>query len=79
MQILIVGIGLLIGLIISWTLGLTGGDMFIWIFCLYCGLEVGQIIFSEDSNDDDDDFDGGILTPVLKEYRIRIKHEDILF
>ena len=65
-QILIVGIGLLIGLIISWTLGLTGGDMFIWIFCLYCGLEVGQIIFSEDSNDDDDDFDGGILTPVLQ-------------
>ena len=66
MQILIVGVGLLIGLIISWTLGLTGGDMFIWIFCLYCGLEVGQIIFSEDSNDDDDDFDGGILTPVLQ-------------
>ena len=65
-QILIVGIGLLIGLIISWTLGLTGGDMFIWIFCLYCGLEVGQIIFSEDSNDDDDDFDGGILTPVFQ-------------
>ena len=66
MQILVVGIGLLIGLIISWSYGLEGGDMFVWIFCLYLGLEVGQIIFSDDSNDDDDDFDGGIFTPVYQ-------------
>ena len=46
--------------------GLSGGDVFIWIFCLYLGLEVGQIIFSDDSNDDDDDFDGGILTPAYQ-------------
>ena len=46
--------------------GLSGGDAFVWIFCLYLGLEVGQIIFSDDSNDDDDDFDGGILTPVYQ-------------
>ena len=66
LQILIVGIGLFIGLIISSIYGLSGGDVFIWIFCLYLGLEVGQIIFSDDSNDDDDDFDGGILTPVYQ-------------
>ena len=66
MKITIVGIGLLIGLVLSSILGLTGGDVFVWIFCLYFGLEVGQIIFSEDSNDDDDDFDGGILTPALQ-------------
>ena len=66
MKITIVGFGLLIGLILSWILGLSGGDVFIWIFCLYFGLEVGQIIFSDDSNDDDDDLDGGILTPVLQ-------------
>ena len=66
LKITIVGIGLLIGLVLSSILGLTGGDVFIWIFCLYFGLEVGQIIFSEDSNDDDDDFDGGILTPALQ-------------
>ena len=48
-------------------MGLSGGDVFIWIFCLYFGLEVGQLIFSEDSNDDDDDdFDGGILTPAFQ-------------
>ena len=64
LEITIVGIGLAIGLILSWIMGLSGGDIFIWIFCLYFGLEVGQLIFSED-NDDDDDFDGGILTPVL--------------
>ena len=66
MQVLVVGIGLLIGLIISWVYGLSGGDVFVWIFFLYLGLEVGQIIFSDDSNDDDDDFDGGILTPVYQ-------------
>ena len=66
MKITIVGFGLLIGLILSWMLGLSGGDVFIWIFCLYFGLEVGQIIFSDDSNDDDDDLDGGILTPLLQ-------------
>ena len=63
MEIAVVGIGLLIGFIISWVLGLSGGDIFIWIFCLYLGLEVGRVMFSDDSNDDDDDFDGGILTP----------------
>ena len=66
MQILVVGIGLLIGFIISWTYGLSGSDVFVWIFCLYLGLEVGQMIFSDDSNDDDDDFDGGIFTPVYQ-------------
>ena len=66
MEIAIVGIGLLIGFIFSLALGLTGGDMFVWIFFLYLGLEVGKIIFSDDSNDDDDDFDGGILTPAYQ-------------
>ena len=66
LQILVVGLGLSFGLIISWIYGLSGGDVFVWIFCLYLGLEVGQIIFSDDNNDDDDDFDGGILTPVYQ-------------
>ncbi len=67
MQILVVGIGLSIGLLFSWIYGLSGGDVFIWIFCLYLGLEVGQIIFSNDSNDDDDDdFDGGVLNPLYQ-------------
>ena len=66
LQIVITGIGLLIGLIISYLYGLSGGEAFIWIFCLYLGLEVGQIIFSDDGNDDDDDFDGGLLTPVYQ-------------
>ena len=72
MQILVVGIGLLIGLIISWIYGLSGGDVFVWIFCLYLGLEVGQIIFSDDSNDDDDDFEAGIpesFNVLIKELR----------
>ena len=64
MEIIIVGIGLLIGLIFSWLMGLTGGDIFIWIFCLFLGLKVGEIIFSEENkDDDDDDLDGGILIP----------------
>ena len=66
MEFTIVGTGLLIGLILSWALGLTGGDVFIWIFCLYLGLEFGKFIFSNDNNDDDDDFDGGILTPAYQ-------------
>ena len=66
MEITLVGIGLLIGLVLSWIIGLTGGDVFIWIFYLYFGLEVGKLIFLEDSNDDDDDFDGGILTPAFQ-------------
>tara|TARA_B100000963_G_scaffold28660_2_gene21196 strand:+ start:2547 stop:2756 length:210 start_codon:yes stop_codon:yes gene_type:complete len=67
LQILVVGIGLSIGLLFSWIYGLSGGDVFIWIFCLYLGLEVGQIIFSNDSNDDDDDdFDGGVLNPLYQ-------------
>ena len=65
-DITLVGISLLIGLVLSWIMGLSGSDVFIWIFCLYFGLEVGQLIFSEDSNDDDDDFDGGILTPAFQ-------------
>ncbi len=63
LEITIVGTGLLIGLILSWVLGLTGGDAFVWIFFLYLGLEFGKTIFSDDNNDDDDDFDGGILSP----------------
>ena len=66
MEITLVGIGLLIGFVLSWIMGLSGGDVFIWIFCLYFGLQVGQLIFSEDSNDDDDDFGGGILTPAFQ-------------
>tara|TARA_B100000945_G_scaffold197140_1_gene158522 strand:- start:130 stop:333 length:204 start_codon:yes stop_codon:yes gene_type:complete len=62
LEIIIVGIGLLIGLLLSWVIGLPGGDIFIWIFCLFLGLKVGEIIFS-DENDDDDDLDGGILIP----------------
>ena len=65
MEITLVGIGLLIGLVISWIMGLSGGDVFIWIFCLYFGLQVGQLIFSEDSKDDDV-FGGGILTPAFQ-------------
>ena len=66
LEITLVGIGLLIGFVLSWIMGLSGGDIFIWIFCLYFGLEVGQLIFSEDSNDDDNDFDGGIFTPAFQ-------------
>ena len=47
-------------------MGLSGGDIFIWIFCLYFRLEVGQLIFSGDRNDEDDDFNGGILTPAFQ-------------
>ena len=47
MEITLVGIGLLIGFALSWIMGLSGGDVFIWIFCLYFGLQVGQLIFSE--------------------------------
>ena len=45
-------------------MGLPGGDIFIWIFCLFLGLKVGEIISSdENKDDDDDDLDGGILIP----------------
>ena len=64
LEIFIVGIGLLIGLIFSWVFSLPGGDIFVWIFCLFLGLKVGEIIFSdENKDDDDDDLDGGILIP----------------
>ena len=66
MEIIIVGIGLLIGLIFSWAMDLPGGDIFIWIFCLFLGLKVGEIIFSDEDKDDDDDLDGGILIPDFK-------------
>ena len=65
MEITLVGIVLLIRLVLSLIMGLSVGDDFIWIFCLYFGLQVGQLIFSEDSNDDDD-FGGGILTPAFQ-------------
>ena len=63
MEIIIVGLGLLIGLILSWVLNLPGGDIFIWIFCLFLGLKVGEIILSDEDKDDDDDLGGGILIP----------------
>ena len=66
LEITLVGIGLLIGLVLSWIMGLSGGDVFIWIFCLYFGLKVGEIILSDedkDDDDDDDDLGGGILIP----------------
>ena len=63
MEIIIVGIGLLIGLILSWVMHLPGGDIFIWIFCLFLGLKVGETILSDEDNDDDDDLGGGILIP----------------
>ena len=44
-------------------MGFSGGDVFIWIFFLYFGLQVGQLIFSEDINVD---FGGGILTPAFQ-------------
>ena len=62
MEIIIVGFGLLIGLILSWVMNLPGGDIFIWIFCFFLGLKVGEIILS-DEDKDDDDLDGGILIP----------------
>ena len=63
MEIIIVGICLLIGLIFGWAMDLPGGDIFIWIFCLFLGLKVGEIIFSDEDKDDDDDLDGGISIP----------------
>ena len=63
MEITVVGIGLLIGLILTWLMGLPGGDMFIWIFFLFLGLKVGEIFFYDKNKDDDDDFHGGILMP----------------
>ena len=63
MGIIIVGLGLFIGLIFSWFMNLPGGDIFIWIFCLFLGLKVGEIILSDEDNDDDDDLGGGILIP----------------
>ena len=63
MEIIIVGIGLLIGLILSWVKNFQGGDIFIWFFCLFLGLKVGEIILSDEDKDDDDDLGGGILIP----------------
>tara|TARA_Y100001968_G_scaffold268171_1_gene258417 strand:- start:149 stop:349 length:201 start_codon:yes stop_codon:yes gene_type:complete len=57
--IIIVGLGLFIGLIFSWFMNLPGGDIFIWIFCLFLGLKVGEIILSDE--DKDDDVSGEIL------------------
>ena len=44
---------------------LSGGNVYL-DFCLCSGLQVGQLIFSEDSNYDDDHFGGGILTPAFQ-------------
>ena len=63
MEIIIVGLGLLIGLILNWVTNLPGGDIFIWIFCLFLGLKVGEIILSDEDKVDDDDLGGGILIP----------------
>ena len=65
MEITLVEIGWLIGLVLSWIRGLSGGDFFIWIICLYFGLKVRQLIFLEYSNDIDD-FGGGILTKAFQ-------------
>ena len=62
MEIIIVGLGLLIGLILSSVMNLLGGDIFIWIFCIFLGFKVGEIILS-DEDKDDDDLGGGILMP----------------
>ena len=61
MEIFIVGLGLFIGLIFSWVMNLPGGDVFIWIFCLFLNLKVGEIILSDEDKDKDDDLGGGIL------------------
>ena len=63
MEIIIVGLGLFIGLIFNWVMNLPGGDIFIWIFYLFLGLKVGEIILSDEDKDDDDDPGGGILIP----------------
>ena len=42
-------------------MNLPGGDIFIWIFCLFLELKVGEIILSDE--DKDDDLGGGILIP----------------
>ncbi len=47
-------------------MALPGGDFFIWIFCLFLGLKVGEIIFTDKNDDDDDDLDGGILIPYFQ-------------
>ena len=62
MIIIVVGLGLLIGLILSWVMNLPGGDIFIWISCFFLGLKVGEIILSDDDKDDDY-LGGGILIP----------------
>ena len=63
MEIIIFGLGLFIGLIFNWVMNLPGGDIFIWIFYLFLGLKVGEIILSDEDKDDDDDLGGGILIP----------------
>ena len=47
-------------------MGLSGGDVFIWIFFLYFELQVGQLIFSDDNKDNDEEFGVGILTPAFQ-------------
>ena len=63
----LVGIGLLIGLILSWVMNLPGGDIFIWIFCLFLGLKVGEIILS----DEDKDADCTIITTIDNLVKLR--------
>ena len=62
MEIIFFGLSFLVGLILSWVLNLKGGDIFIWISCLFLGLKVGEIILS-DKDKNDDDLSGGILIP----------------
>ncbi|WP_288262732.1 hypothetical protein [uncultured Prochlorococcus sp.] len=59
MEIIVVGLGLLIGLIFSWVLNLPRGAAFNWICCIFLGLKVVEIILSNE--DKDYDFGGVIL------------------
>ena len=47
MEIIRAGVRLLLGLIFSWVPYLDGGDIFIWIYYLFLGLKVGEIISSD--------------------------------
>ena len=53
MEIIIIGLSLLIGLILSLVLNLHEKDIFIWNFCLFLALKVREIILSDENKDDD--------------------------
>ena len=65
LEITIIGFGLLIGLIISWMAGFPGGEVFLYIFLLFLGLDFGTR-FLGDNDNDDDDFDGGMMIPAYQ-------------